>query len=168
MPLAVLVISAEKFLNSQEMHYLIITPYSFFLINQLFCLAVKWLLLFAVVNQLFGVLFEQNIPLISRHFNTFLFKVCFIAPITLLLSTAINKMAVKSSESFFRCIPKYSFPETVGFLHSINSFQRCLEWIKKCPFPSCRRIYVFSFQTGLIIRLFFLGFAVTLLSDSLN
>lgn len=158
----------QTFVNSQEMHYLIITPHGFFLINQLFCLIVKWLLLFTVANQLFGVVIEQNIPSISRHFNPFLFKVCFITPTTLLLSTAVNKMAVKSSESFFKCILKYSFSGTVGFLHSINSLQRCLEWIKKCPFPSCRRMYVFSFETGLIIRLFFLVFAVTLLSDSLN
>jgi len=74
-----------------------------------------------VANQLFGVLLiEQNIPLISRHFNTFSFKVYFITPTILLLSTAVNKMAVESSESFFRCILKYSSSETVGFPHSIN------------------------------------------------
>lgn len=158
----------QQKLNSQEMHYLIITPHGFFLINQLFCLIVKWLLLLTVANQLFGVLIEQNIPLRSRHLNTFLFKVCFITPTILLLSTAVNKMAVWSSESFFRCVLKYSFSEAVGFLHSINSLQRCLKLIKKCPFPSYGRIDLLSFETGHIISLFFLVFTVTLLSDSLN
>lgn len=112
-----------------------ITPHGFFLINQLLCLIVKWLLLFTVANQLFGVVIEQNIPSISRHFNTFLFKVCFITPTTLLLSTAVNKMAVKSSESFFKCTLKYSFSGTIAFLHSVNFLQRCLEWIKKMSLP---------------------------------
>lgn len=60
------------------------------------------------MSELFGVLIEQNILSINRHFNTFLFKVRFLTPATLLLSTAVNKMAVQCGESLFRDVLEHS------------------------------------------------------------
>lgn len=91
----------QNFLNSQEMHYLIITLRGFSLINPLLCLIVNWALLFTVSNHFFTVLVEQDISLTSRHFNIFLFKTCFIPPTILLLSSAVKKKWQSNPVSHF-------------------------------------------------------------------
>lgn len=152
----------QNFLNSQELHYLIITPHGFSLINPFLCLTVSWALLFTVSNHFFTVLVEQYISLISRHFNIFLFKICFVPPTVLLLSSAVKKMAVKPSESFLGVLFNIPFLILLPILVVSTHWKDALNRLKM----SHPRMRVFSFKASLIIRHFFLVFGVILLSDN--